>query len=116
TSQGITATGLTSGTTYRFRVKARNLFATETNWYPLDDPDPAYVEQATGSPTCQYFAGDLNGDSEIDGADIRCMLECVLDGAAVGCDCACGDMYPPPDGGDGLDMNDVAAFVDAMLG
>ncbi len=46
-SQGITATGLTSGTTYRFRVKARNLFATETDWYPLDDPTPAYVEQAT---------------------------------------------------------------------
>ncbi len=114
-SQGIVATGLTSGSTYRFRVKARNLFATETNWYPLDDPSPEYIEQATVMPPCQHFSGDLNGDSEINGMDIRCMVECMLDGDRVGCDCACGDMFPPPIGGDGLDLNDVTAFVDAVL-
>ncbi len=50
TSQSVGATGLTPGTTYRFRVKARNLFGNETDWYPLDDPAPAFVEQATASP------------------------------------------------------------------
>jgi hypothetical protein len=44
--QTITATGLTPGTTYRFRVKARNYYAVnETAWYPLAD----YVN-ATTSP------------------------------------------------------------------
>jgi hypothetical protein len=36
--QTITATGLTPGTTYKFRVKARNYYAlNETTWYPLAD-------------------------------------------------------------------------------
>ncbi len=50
TSQSISATGLTPDTTYRFRVKGRNLFGDETDWFPVDDPGPVFVEQATASP------------------------------------------------------------------
>jgi hypothetical protein len=115
-TDSITVTGLTPGTTYKIRVKARNRLAYETEWYPTPTPDPEFVEQATaGGSLCTYSMGDINGDLEVNGDDIRCMVECAINGSAAGCDCACGDMYPPPNGGDGFDMDDVAEFVDAVL-
>ena len=56
-SQTATASGLTPGTTYRFRVKARNYYGqNETPWYPA----VGYVEQATAAGStgsCCYTDG-----------------------------------------------------------
>ncbi len=80
TSQSIVATGLSADTTYRFRVKSRNQRAVENPWYPLDDPAPDYILQATaGVPTCGYSFGDINGDTYVNGEDIAGFLRAKLE-------------------------------------
>ncbi|MFH1418534.1 MAG: hypothetical protein ABII12_09660, partial [Planctomycetota bacterium] len=55
---------------------------------------------------------DVNEDSEIDGNDIQCFVECMISGTAPGCNCACADLAEPIGS---LDMADVSAFIDALL-
>lgn len=107
TSQSIIATGLSENTTYRFRVKARNQRAVETPWYPLDDPTPEFVEQATaGTATCGYSFGDINGDTLVNGDDIGGFLRATLE-------------LPEEPGEDALcahaDGNDLQADIDDFI-
>lgn len=59
------------------------------------------------APVCTCLS-DVNGDGERDGQDVQLFIECIL---GVGSDCACADV----DGQSGLDMNDVAVFVQDLL-
>jgi hypothetical protein len=106
-SRTTTATGLSAGTTYRFRVKARNYFGVdETPWYPASDR----VNQATtGTAPCSLL-GDLNNDSHVDGRDIDGFVRAKLGGAPLpGENPACANY------GSTLDQ-DIAAFVADLLG
>ena len=51
--------------------------------------------------------GDVNGDSFLNGADVRAFVDCVLNGGA----CSCAEL----DGVPGLDNGDVALFVNDLL-
>jgi hypothetical protein len=79
-SQTATAAGLTIGTNYRFRVKARNYYGqNETPWYPTN----GYVYQATtGGVTCSML-GDINQDNLVDGRDIDGFVRAKLGGAPL---------------------------------
>jgi len=72
--QTITVVGLTSGTTYRFRVKARNYYGqNETPWYPLS----GYVTQTTtGLPPC-IPCGDLDHDEDVDYSDYVLLRDAI---------------------------------------
>ncbi len=74
-SQSISATGLSPGTTYRFRVQARNQYGALTDWYPA----ASYIEFATTGGTCGNMFGDINGDTYIDGADIGGFVRAKLE-------------------------------------
>jgi len=58
--------------------------------------------------------GDVNGDDIINGEDIQCFVDCLINGSMpfADCNCACADMEPR----DGVvDYNDVVPFVDKLL-
>ena len=106
-SQTAMATGLTPGTTYRFRVKARNYFgANETPWYPSS----GYVTQpTTGSQACALL-GDMNGDGVVNGLDIDGFLRAKLGGSPlVGENQSCANFG-------GTLEQDSAAFIAVLLG
>jgi hypothetical protein len=54
-----------------------------------------------------YCLGDMNGDGLRDGRDIQLFVTCVLGGG----DCSCADVNQT----NGVDLNDVAAFVADLL-
>lgn len=62
---------------------------------------------APNAPACSC-AGDVNGDSRIDGDDAQGFVSCLLGG---GGDCSCADV----DGMNGVDIADVNAFVTNLL-
>lgn len=66
----------------------------------------------TCTPTCP-LTGDVNEDSEIDGRDIQCFVDCSISGSTSECNCACADFAEPLGV---LDMDDLAAFVALLLG
>ena len=104
--QTITATGLTPGTTYRFRVKARNYYGLdETPWYPAS----GYANQQTSPPPCT-LPGDMNSDSAITGADIDAFVRAKLGAAPLA-----GENQQCAIYGGTLEQ-DVAAFVADLLG
>jgi len=73
------------------------------NTFPAFCPDP--------QPTCPNAAGDVNGDSAIDGADVQFFVSCFLSGSVVGGDCTCADIN-----GDNATTNvDIAAFVALLV-
>jgi len=74
--QTITATGLSPGTTYRLRIKARNYYSlNETPWYPTS----GYISQATQYGACT-LTGDMNQDGFINGQDIGGFIRAKLGG------------------------------------
>ena len=105
--QSITATGLTIGTTYRFRVKARNYYGVnETPWYPTT----GYINQpTTGGATCSLL-GDVNGDGVVNGLDIGGFVRAKLGGAPLA-----GENQACANYGGTLDQ-DIAGFVADLLG
>jgi len=70
-----TVTGLEGCTSYTFAVKARNSQSVET----------AFGAGASLSTTGRK--GDLNGDNDVDGADIQAFVTCTIAGGD-GCGCA----------------------------
>jgi hypothetical protein len=104
--QTITATGLTAGTTYRLRVKARNYYGVnETPWYPAT----GYVNQGTTPPPCSLL-GDVNGDGVVNGLDIDAFVRAKLGGSPlVGENQGCANYG-------GTLEQDTAAFVADLLG
>ncbi|HVP13602.1 MAG TPA: dockerin type I domain-containing protein [Phycisphaerae bacterium] len=69
-SQTATATGLLPGTTYRFRVKARNYYGVnETPWYPAT----GYMTQTTTGIAPCIPCGDLNHDGAVNYDDYALM-------------------------------------------
>ena len=54
-----------------------------------------------------YCLGDLNGDGKKDGRDVQQFVGCIL---AAG-NCSCADV----DGANGVNLNDVSAFVSDLL-
>ncbi|HVP09877.1 MAG TPA: lectin like domain-containing protein [Phycisphaerae bacterium] len=106
-SQTALATGLTAGTTYRFRVKARNYFGVnETPWYPAT----GYVNHATtGGATCPLL-GDVNGDGMVNGRDVDGFIRAKLNGTMLP-----GENQLCADYGGSL-AHDITAFVADLLG
>jgi hypothetical protein len=103
--QTVTATGLTPGTTYRFRVKARNWYGVdETPWYPAS----GYADHQTSPPPCTLL-GDMNGDAVITGADIDAFVRARLGAAPLA-----GENPGCANYGGTLDQ-DIAAFVADLL-
>jgi len=82
-----TVTGLEGCTNYTFAVKARNSQSVET----------AFGTGASLSTTGRK--GDLNGDNDVDGADIQAFVTCAIAG---GDGCGCANMT-------------VQAFVNCLL-
>ncbi len=62
---------------------------------------------AVAVPTCGCLS-DVNEDGERDGLDVQGFTDCFV---ATGTNCACADV----DGVPGLDIGDVAVFVDDLL-
>jgi hypothetical protein len=105
-TQTITATGLTSGVTYRFRVKARNYYGeNETAWYPAS----GYTSQATQGASCTLL-GDMNGDGLVNGSDVGGFVRTKLGGTLLpGENAACANYG-------GTLEQDIADFVGDLLG
>jgi M6 family metalloprotease-like protein len=105
-TQTITATGLTSGVTYRFRVKARNYYGeNETAWYPAS----GYTSQATQGASCTLL-GDMNGDGLVNGSDVGGFVRTKLGGTLLpGENAACANYG-------GTLEQDIADFVNDLLG
>jgi len=61
---------------------------------------------------CATVAGDIDGNSALNGLDLDGFVSCLLGSEPVGGNCACADM---DDSGDADDA-DVAGFVAAVLG
>jgi len=101
-SQFVNVTGLTPGTQYTVRVKARNQFGVETPFTFTQ------VISTTGGCT---LVGDVNQDGLIDGADIDGYLRAKLgQPPSIGEEPLCADF------GNGGDLAlDTAAFVNALL-
>jgi hypothetical protein len=104
--QTITASGLSSGTTYRFRVKARNYYGqNETAWYP----SVGYLSQATTGASCTTV-GDMNVDGLIDGRDVGGFVRAKLGGSMEpGENAACANYG-------GTLSQDIVSFVNDLLG
>lgn len=60
---------------------------------------------------CGTCPGDVNGDSNITGADIQMLIDCILAGPFIGPGCECADT----DGSFDLNSADVPNFVTAAL-
>ncbi len=60
----------------------------------------------TGEATCSC-TGDVSGDNQIDGGDVQGFVNCLI---GTGGDCSCADIN-----GGGLDITDVADFVNNLL-
>jgi hypothetical protein len=105
--QSVTASGLSPGTTYRFRVKARNnTGVNETPWYPTS----GYEERTTtGVPSCSLL-GDVNQDGVVNGLDIAGFIRAKLGAAAEGSENQACANYG------GTLEQDVADFVADLLG
>ena len=106
-SQTATVAGLSPGTTYRFRVKARNYYGVnETPWYPA----VGYVQQATtGAAPCS-LPGDVNQDGLRDGRDIDGFVRAKLGGAPLpGENQACANYG-------GTLAQDITEFVVDLIG
>jgi V8-like Glu-specific endopeptidase len=93
------STGLTCGTSYSFRVKARNGDGVETGWTSLGSQSTLPC-----APPCE---GDFNGDKDVDGSDLA-----VFAADFGRTDCGSG---PPCEGdfdkdGD-VDGSDLAIFA-----
>ena len=103
-SQFVDVTGLTPGTMYTVRVKARNQLGVETPF------TFAQSTTTTGAAGCTLL-GDVNQDGVVDGKDIDGYLRAKLgQPPAVGEDPLCADF------GNGGDLTlDTAAFVSALL-
>jgi len=104
-TQTITATGLSSGTVYRFRVKARNYYGqNETPWHPAS----GYVSQGTAGACA--LTGDMDGNGVVNGLDIGGFVRAKLGTALLpGENAACADYG-------GTLEEDVADFVADLLG
>jgi len=102
--QTITATGLSPGTTYRFRVKARNYYGqNETAWYPT----AGYVSQATQA-SCALL-GDVDGSGLVNGLDVGGFVRVKLGAPLPGDNSACAAYG-------GTLEDDIADFVADLLG
>ena len=101
-TQFVDVTGLTPGTEYTVRVKARNQLGVET---------PFTSTQAISTTGGCALVGDVNQDGLINGEDIDGYLRAKLgQPPAVGEDPLCADF------GNGGDLTlDTAAFVNALL-
>jgi hypothetical protein len=67
---------------------------------------------------CGTMPGDMNGDWKINGDDIQCFVNCLVQGfiaTAPDCDCACADVDPAPSGDGYLKFEDAVEFVDMLL-
>ncbi|HVP13222.1 MAG TPA: matrixin family metalloprotease [Phycisphaerae bacterium] len=106
-SQTATATGLSPGTTYRFRVKARNYYgANETPWYPAT----GYLQQTTTGGAACSLLGDINQDGVRNGRDIDGFVRAKLGGAPLpGENQACANYG-------GTLAQDITDFVADLLG
>ena len=62
---------------------------------------------AVAVPTCGCLS-DVNEDGQRDGLDVQGFTQCLV---AIGTNCACADV----DGVPGLDLGDVAVFVDDLI-
>ncbi len=102
-SQSFLVTGLSEGTLYTLRVKARNLVGFQTPY------SAAFERQTTGGQTC-VLLGDMNGDGMVDGSDVPGFVRAKLGQPAMpGDNAACADYQT------GSTAGDVAAFVDDLL-
>lgn len=107
TSTTVSVTGLTPGTNYTFRVKARNFYGSRGGAY--ETPFTTSAQQATtGGVSCATF-GDVNQDGLIDGDDIAGFTRAKLGQApAPGENPACAD------NGGGVDQ-DISDFISILL-
>ncbi|HVP10612.1 MAG TPA: hypothetical protein VMV94_05415 [Phycisphaerae bacterium] len=105
-SQTVTAAGLSAGTTYRFRVKARNYYGLdETPWYPAS----GYLQQATIAVANCQLLGDMNQDGVVNGLDIGGFVRVKLGGTPLaGENGACANFG-------GTLQQDITAFVTELL-
>lgn len=75
-AQSFNVTGLTPGTTYAFRAKARNMVQVET-------PYSAFFYQTTGGGNPCALMGDMNQDGVVDGDDVPGFVRAQLGYAAA---------------------------------
>jgi len=75
-AQSFNVTGLTSGATYAFRAKARNMLGAET-------PFSTVFYQTTGGGSPCSMLGDMNQDGVVDGDDISGFVRAKLGYAAA---------------------------------
>jgi len=102
-TQMYSVTGLSPGTTYTFRAKARNYYGLdETAWAgPVD-------QQTTGGVTCGTTFGDVDQDTDVDGDDIGGFTR-----AKLGLDPVGGENQACADNGGSLqeDLDDFIALL-----
>ncbi len=105
-AQTINVTGLSPGTDYTFRAKARNRVAVETPF------SGEFLFSTTGAPIdCpNMIPGDLNQDSLVNGADVDGYVR-----AKLGLPPAPGEEQACADFATGTLDGDTAAFVSALL-
>ncbi|MCG8405781.1 MAG: trypsin-like serine protease [Phycisphaerales bacterium] len=102
--QTITVTGLTPGTDYTFKAKARNRLSVETAF------SGEFIFSTLGGG-CPTVAGDLNQDGDVDGDDIAGYIR-----AKLGVSAEPGEEQNCADFGNGPDISaETAAFVAALL-
>ncbi len=103
-SQTQTITGLTPGTAYSFRAKARNRVAVETAF------SAPFVFNTTGGATCPTVPGDIDQDGMVLGSDIAGYTR-----AKLGLPPLLGEAPACADFGTGNLSDDTAAFVSVLL-
>jgi len=102
-SQVFSVTGLTAGTSYTFRAKARNLVAFETTY------TAPFVQQTASGVICALH-GDINGDGSVDGDDIPGFVRAKLGQAPVG-----GENQACANYGSGTLAGDLQLFIADLL-